>query len=286
MGVFKKLHIFGPTDLTEQDIQLLLSHRKAALATITCMGSEAVKKWSGPWYHSSRMAVNEDVILELPRSQEEYLHSLGHSARTQLPYYWRRVQKEWGEEYLLSYETGEGISMEMLTELVELNRIRIERQGAVHLWHRQLVEQRWRLAQDCGFFCGLRRGGKLVAGTLSYLHRNEAYLVLIGHQTHYNHLSLGKLVLWLTIQRLIQRGVTRYHLLWGKSSYKLQLGGRPHILSEVTVFRRPWVALLWHIGCVFEMLVQIGGRIARIPAGAMRRMQATISPKAVVGKGT
>src|SRR6185295_9849166 len=152
----------------------------------------------------SSAVVNEDIVVELPRSEQEYMGSLGHNARTQLPYYLRRVQKEWGSGYTTVCATGTDISLEMFTELVELNRIRIEQKGATHLWNPHLIQHRWKLARDCGLFFGLRRDGRLMAGTISYVHQDEAYFVLIGHHTQYDRLRLGKLVLWLTIRHLIQ----------------------------------------------------------------------------------
>jgi CelD/BcsL family acetyltransferase involved in cellulose biosynthesis len=155
------------------------------------------------------------------------------------------MQKEWGDDCAIFHASGSEITLELFTELVELNRGRIEKKGARHLWHPQLIKQRWQLAQECGVFCGLRRGDTLVAGTLSYLHRSEAYFVLIGHNTDYDRLRLGKIVLWVTIKHLIHLGYDRYHLLWGMSAYKLQMGGQPKDLSDVTVFRHAGAAVLW-----------------------------------------
>jgi len=244
---FTKLHIFGPTELTGNELQELLRERDAALATITCMGPEDVRRWSGPWHRWSSIVVNEDVVVELPRSENEYLESLGHNARTQLPNYLRRVEREWGTGFTTVWASGGEISLRMFTELVELNRMRIEQKGGAHLWSPQLIEQRWKLAQECGLFFGLHRNGELMAGTVSYLHRNEAYFILIGHHRQYDRLRLGKLALWLTIRHFIRQGFVRYHLLWGLSSYKLQLGGQPHALSELAVFRHSSAAAVWYL---------------------------------------
>jgi len=264
-GLLKTLHIFGPTDLDIHEIQRLLLERKAAFAVITRMGPEDVVRLSGSCLRWSSSVVSEDIVLELPRSEDEYVRSLGQNARTQLPYYLRRVQKEWGDACAVFYATGSDITLELFTELVELNRGRIERKGTRHLWHPQLIKQRWQLAQECGVFCGLRRGDTLVAGTLSYLHRGEAYFVLIGHDTQYDRLRLGKLVLWVTIKHLIHLGCDRYHLLWGMSAYKLQMGGQPKDLSEVTVFRHAGVAVLWHGERFIHRLIGGVNRLRKIP---------------------
>lgn len=272
-GLFKSLHIFGPTDLGIQELRQLLRERRAAVATITCMGPEHVTRLPRSWARCTSSVVSEDIVLELPRSEEDYLRSLGQNARTQLPYYLRRVQKEWGKDYALFFARGSEITLELFTELVELNRGRIERKGTRHLWHPQLIKQRWRLAQECGLFCGLRRGNALVAGTMSYLHRGDAYFILIGHHTDYDRLRLGKLVLWATIKRLIHMGFDRYHLLWGKSSYKEQMGGQPSELSEVTVFRHPVAASLWHSDRLMHRFVSGIKKLGRIPRALVGQLK-------------
>ena len=268
----RKLHIFGPVRMTNEEMQELLHERDAALATVTCMGPEDVKRWSGSWHRWSSRVVNEDIIVDLPPSENEYLLSLGRNARAQLPYYLRRVEKEWGEAFRTMTATGADISLRMFQELVELNRVRIEHKGATHLWNAQLIEQRWKLAQECGLFVGLQYKGKLVAGTMSYLYKNEAFFILIGHEKQYDRLRLGKLALWLTIRLLIRRGHSRYHLLWGASPYKLELGGKALGLSELTVFRNPFVAAVWYAEQRISRIWSSARRLTKWPAAIGRKI--------------
>ena len=271
-GRLKLVHVFGPTDMTPDEILDLLQRRRASVATISCMAADDTAQWGGPWHRWSERRVNEDIIVDLPRSEAEYLSSLGRNAKIQLPYYLRKLQKELGSAYTVFSLAGPQITLAAFQELVELNRVRIGRKGVPHLWGAELVRQRWELAQSCGLFCGIRRGDELLAGTMSYLHRNEAYFVLIGHNMDFDRLRLGKLVLWLTIQRLIQLGVPRYHMLWGMSPYKLQLGGTPRPLMEVGVFRHPLVAVLWvGTGCGKSALGVVT-RLARLPFAVWRRI--------------
>ncbi|BFU94007.1 MAG: hypothetical protein NTNFB02_07290 [Nitrospira sp.] len=277
---FRTLHIFGPTALTSDELRELLQARDADLATVTCMRPEDVRRWSGPWHRWSTVVVNEDIVVELPRSENEYLESLGQNARTQLPYYLRRVEKEWGAGYTTAWARGGDISLQMVSELVELNRVRIEQKGATHIWNPQLTEQRWKLAQECGLFFGLYHGDKLMAGTFSSLHRNEAYFLLIGHHRQYDRLRLGKLALWLTIQHLIREGFVRYHLLWGLSPYKLQLGGQPHALSELAVFRHSSVAAVWYLDRWMRRLLRGVRWLMKAPKAIGRRVLAPFSKPA------
>lgn len=273
---FRKLHIFGPTALTSDELRVLLQSRDADLATVTCMRPEDVRHWSGPWHRWSTVVVNEDIVVELPRSEHEYLKSLGQNARAQLPYYLRRVEKEWGAGYTTAWANGGDISLEMVSELVELNRVRIEQKGATHIWNPRLTEQRWKLAQACGLFFGLYRDGKLMAGTFSSLHRKEAYFLLIGHHGQYDRLRLGKLALWLTINHLIRQGFVRYHLLWGRSSYKVQLGGQPHVLSELAVFRHSFVATVWYADQWISRILSSARWWMKLPAAMGRKIRTAV----------
>lgn len=272
----KRVHIFGPTSMTPDEIMGLLRKRQASFATISCTPQEDMARWSGPWHRRSWRPVNEDIIVDLPGSEPEYMRSLGRNAQTQLPYYLKKLQKELGSKYAVVSLTGPQIPSAAFQELVELNRARIVRKGVSHLWEAQHVRNRLELARTCGLFCGIRRGDELLAGTISYLHGTEAYFILIGHNTDFDRLRLGKLALWLTIQQLIQLGFQRYHLLWGMSSYKLQLGGRPQSLMEVAVFCDVWAAGWWRAERGVECVRNAVQRLARIPFSVGRKLNAML----------
>ncbi|MBE3119886.1 MAG: GNAT family N-acetyltransferase [Candidatus Atribacteria bacterium] len=119
------------------------------------------------------------------------------------------------------------------------------------------------MAQQSGLLCGLRFKSNLVGGTLCYLHQNEAYMVLIGHDPQQDSLNLGNVSMWLTIEWLIKMGIKRCHLLWGKSFYKTQFGAKEHALFEVTVFRNPCVAGAWNTICLVHDMWFRTGQVAR-----------------------
>jgi len=258
-GFFKCLHIYGPVQLTSSQIRGLMRHRKAHLAKIYRMGSNEVSIWGDdPFYLSRVERTIEDIIIELPAFKEDYLNSLGKNARKQLPYYLRRLEKECKDGFEVFTASGPEISQEMITDLVSLNRERLKSKNVKHLWTENLKRHRWLLAQEKGFLFGLKYEGNLLSGVLSYIYQNEAYMSLIGHNMRYDSSRLGKLTLYLTIERLIDQGIRRYHLLWGRQSYKYQLGGIEHPLYEVHVFSKPYVAVLWRTKLDFQNGIRRG----------------------------
>jgi hypothetical protein len=252
-GLLKGLHIFGPVQLSSAQIRGLMRGQDAQLARIDRMGSVEVSLWGDdPFYVSHVSRTSEDMVIELPVLKEAYLNSLGKNARKQLPYYLRRLKKECEDGIEIICASGPEITQKMIDDLVSLNRERLSRKGIRHLWSEDLKRRRWLLAQEDGFFFGLQYREHLLSGVLSYVYPNEAYMVLIGHDRRHDSLRLGKLTLWLTIERLIEQGIRRYHLLWGRHSYKYQLGGIEHPLYEVHVFSNAYVAILWHLNLAWQ----------------------------------
>ena len=252
-GLLKGLHIYGPVQLNSAQIRGLMRRYDAQLAKIDRMGRGEVSLWGDdPFYLSHVSRTSEDMLIELPGSKEEYFNSLGKNARKQLPYYLRRLEKECEDGIEVICASGPQITEKMIDDLVSLNRERLGRKGIKHLWSEDLKRRRWLLAQEDGFLFGLQYREHLLGGVLSYLYHNEAYMVLIGHDMRHDSLRLGKLTLWLTIERLIEQGIRRYHLLWGKHSYKYQLGGIEHPLYEVHVFSNAYVAILWNMNLAWH----------------------------------
>lgn len=237
LSCLKTLHVFGPVTLTPDDIQQLMTRRRAHCVSISNLPDNHAQLIASESRHSTVHRTKEDFVIPLPGSVPAYLAQLGRNARKHIPYYERRISREFGSEVHYEYAAGADITSELFTDLVGLNRTRIERKGDTHLWDAQLVDRRWKLARTCGLMCGVYAGDRLVGGTLSYLYQNHAYLVLIGHDPAFDNLNLGNVCLWMTIKRLVDLKVDSFHLLWGRSFYKTQFGGEEIDLYDVRIFR-------------------------------------------------
>jgi hypothetical protein len=238
----KKLDILSPVDLHGDLLGRLKRERNASIVNLSFLEDSDLRRVNIIRPKPCVAPMADDSCVLLPASVDEYLSKLG-SARKRLPYYIRRLDKEWDKEWQLHHSAGMEISISSYEELLELNRCRMSQRRRRSLWTAERAQRRWRLFQACGLLSWVSFRGKMTAGTLSLLKQGEAYLIVVAHDPTFDRLNLGNVILWLTIQRLIQQGLSQYHLLWGDSFYKKQFGGVPSSYFRVTLFSDPFVSL-------------------------------------------
>jgi hypothetical protein len=249
LGMFRKVQFIASMPLTYESLKETISRNRAHLISIPLINTDS------PAFNNSEVLSrytwrmtrhSEDIVINLPATKEEYLASLGKQTRKHLPYYVRRLEREWGTQLRFVYRAGGDIRLDDFRRLVELNGMRMQRKWKRSGWTEEMVLNRWRLACNIGVLTGVYREDQLVAGTISYLHRGEAFLALIAHDPVYDVLNLGSVALHKTIDQAIAKGCFAFHLLWGCGFYKRQFGGEERPLFEVVVFRRGYLAHLWN----------------------------------------
>jgi hypothetical protein len=226
-------------------LQRLASQRPADL-----IGAPFLPASSLSYLPEDRSAVSfrqfgEDHSIELPVNASDYLRSLGSTTRKHLPYYLRRLKKEWGGDWRAEHASGSGIAKQSYLDILALNRLRMDRKRKQSLWTDELAEHRWKLVSEMGSLALILHKDRVVAGTLSFVYGDGAFLVVIAHDPQHDRLNLGNICLWLTIENLIARGFRRYHLLWGNSQYKEQFGAVAHPLYEMTLFTNARAQKVW-----------------------------------------
>lgn len=279
LGAWRLLHLLGPAGLAADEVHTLLCTGVAHLATLHRMGEDLP-----PSIRPVRFTVHrtsEDFVIELAATPELYLQSLGDRTRRQIRQHLHRLHRELGDRLQVRLLRGPEIDPELCTELVALNRRRRASKGSRHLWTRQMLANRSRLAQQEGLFCGIYDGTALIAGTICHLHRDEAYSWLLAHDMSRERMNPGKLVMWFALEHLIQLGMRRHHLLWGHSPYKARFGAIEHPLYDITVFRTPGLAVLWQVRqCLAHLcpclktlvLAGLGSRWERVVRGCIGRL--------------
>lgn len=260
-----EIHLLGRTVPASLVVRHLIGAQRPALIHL-------------PWFKVTEMetvkALNpicsaqplaEDFVIELPSSSDLYLQSLGSKTRKHLPYYVRRMQREWGVDLELVPLCGPEVPHELYEELLDLNRQRMRHRRRESGWRPLIVEQRWPIVEERGLLYGVYHRKKLAAGTLSFVQGRDAYLIVVAHDPAFDALNLGSVALWLTLKHLIAAEFRRFHLMWGASAYKTQFGGKIEQLFSVTRFSSSILATAWRAQNALHIraLTDLAGKSAR-----------------------
>jgi hypothetical protein len=257
--VFKSISLTCLVEPQSKVFQMLVCHRLTDLIRAPFLPATGISQ-----HPNGRNAVRfqqfgEDYSIELPRSTEQYLRSLGSATRKHLPYYLRRLKKEWGTDWRAEHASGSQIAKQSYLDLLVLNGLRMDRKRRRSLWTKELAEHRWKIVCETGSIQLILHKERVVEGTLSFVYGHEAYLVVIAHEPEFDRLNLGNICLWMTIEHLIVQGFSQYHLLWGNSPYKEQFGAVSHPLYQMTLFLNPRAAAVWRVAELLG-LEEIWGR--------------------------
>ncbi len=235
--VGKRIMLHGPVKMDMAEARELLRNRKAARLDVLRMPTANFVEQSRDKKKPAVTLYGEDVMVAMPATKQELLASLGSNKRQQLGKYTRRLEREWpgGVEWVCLSKAE--ITEEMFGAVIQFNSLRLSAKGRRTLWHEAMMQQRCQLARRTGLLCGIRLSGKFVSGAVSYLYGQDAYYALIGHDPEYDYWNLGNLTTWLTMEKCLERGVRRFHFLWGLSEYKLRFGGEVKPLYTLSVYR-------------------------------------------------
>ncbi len=257
LGWWLVLHVFGPVQVKAGDARQLLATRHAHAMIIHRMGGGDIYEEHLPWHRFAVQRNGEDFVAELPETPAAYLAALASNLQKRLPYYERRLRRELGEDYRAITAAGEEIDRALFSRLVEMNAARMTHKGVKPGWTSHSIEQRWRLAQQQGTLYGVLHGQTLIGGAMVYRHQDDAILGIIAHDVAYDHLHVGYVCVWQSIQQLIAGGATRYRFLWGYLRYKVDFGGKLRKLYDLVIFRNSLIAVLWHLRYFIPMRVNL-----------------------------
>jgi hypothetical protein len=255
LGMFRKIQFVGPVRLTDKTLRNIMSRHNAQLVNIPLLGHDFLDQGTYDTIRQCKGRLQlqaEDTIIQLPATIEEYISRLGKQTRKHVPYYIRRLEREWGSQLQFAQLANEDIELEEFRRLVDLNRARMSQNWKRSGWTDRMVRNRWLLATNIGQLTGVYRAGQLVAGTICYLYRGDAFLALIAHDPVYDSYNLGTVALYKTIENLIQQQCASLHLLWGRAFYKRQFGGEERPLFHVTAFGPTYGRYCWQTHQVIQ----------------------------------
>jgi CelD/BcsL family acetyltransferase involved in cellulose biosynthesis len=207
----------------------------------------------------------EAMVIDLPCSIDEYVHSLGKSTRRNL-----RCREN------LLHRTFADVTNEVVKpdthcrELVEcLAAWKIERfhkKGRITYWETKprYFEQVAGLLERCGEAHVTCLSGRRAAIRICFRVGETQYGYEVACAPEYDEFSLGALTSYWLVRHAIESGAKRLNLMAGSTQLKVSLGARPVRTSRVLVFRsRP--AQLRSAGAVLSVIgLRIKSRVGRV----------------------
>jgi hypothetical protein len=241
-GPGHNLRLEGPTTASFSMLKQLMVEKGGLLLTIPFLEGPG-SAVSLPWWKGAVLNSPSDYVVNLPSTFTEYLGQLGKTSRNHLTAYAKRLERTLPTR--LSVLEGAAISQELVAELADLHRRRMEDAEKKYMLTSEKIERRTRLAQECGLFCGRWINDRLIGGTLNYFHEGVVYLSLVAHDPEYDNLHCGLVCLLDTIRFLIERGVPKYNFHVRYSPFKTRMGGAERQHHSLVLFANAAVAVLW-----------------------------------------
>jgi hypothetical protein len=181
---------------------------------------------------------NDDLVIPLPATVEEYRTGLGRRTRQNVNQYTNRLRRRHPDFELKRLEK-EKIPFALVRQVAVWNAERMHKKGERSIYEedpRKLVRL-WRLLQSYGVaLCGHIDGDCVAAQLLLHV-GHETWVHTAGFDSAYEDLHLGLLMAYFTVVESIDRACTRMHMLWGTPIYKQRLGARPVPAYQLSLFR-------------------------------------------------
>lgn len=178
----------------------------------------------------------EDIVLELPATENEYQSQLGKNTRRNLKRYSERLYKDHPSFEFQFYEK-EQIQDEHIHAIVRLNKARMAEKNKESIIDDPETERIIRMVKAYGMVGVARINNVICAGTISYRVGNNYFLSVLAHEPEYDPYWIGILCCYKTIRECILRGGREFHFLWGRYDYKFTLLAKLRELNHITIYR-------------------------------------------------
>ncbi len=191
---------------------------------------------SKPKRPCARMAVTEDIVIDLPDNEQSYLAQLGKSSRKSLKQHLSRAQHEL-PGFHHTVVAGEAISETLVEQVISFNHARMAQKQRRSAIDEKARNHLVRLLRARGWVGVISTRGHICAGTLACRFGDAVYSIVNAHDPQYDEYSMGNLSRHLLINASIRAGARRFHLLGGQLSTKRNALGRRQKLYEVRIYR-------------------------------------------------
>jgi hypothetical protein len=177
-----------------------------------------------------------DHILFLPSNTDEYYLSLGSKLRRNLKSSQTKLLRDFPQVNFVTVY-GDEIEQGVISMIIHLNIERMKQKGVVPGKNGADIQKIYDFSRHYGCVAYIEIDGKLIAGNICYVLNNRIFGHVIAHDNDFSSYNVGYLCQLHLIQTLIEKGLSKFHFLWGNSEYKIRLQAKPHSLFSYHVHR-------------------------------------------------
>jgi hypothetical protein len=189
----------------------------------------------------------EDIVLELPASEDAYFSALGKNMRTSLKRYQKKIAADLPTVRYDIYH-GQEAGEQQIAAIVALSSARIASKHQVPSHTDARTAELIRLVRECGVVLVASSGERVLAGVICTHFGGNFFMHVVAHDPLLDDYRLGKICCYLSICDAIARGAREYHFLWGRYEYKYRLLGVQRELDRIVIYRsRIWMVLNFRI---------------------------------------
>lgn len=183
-------------------------------------------------------ACTEDIVVTLPKTEQDYLNQLGKSTRKSIKKSLNRAQRLL-PNFSHRIHAGGDVSDESLRQVVRFNHSRMAGKEKLSALNDAATNELISLMHTHGVVGLLASDQGLGAGTLACRFGDDVFSIITAHDPTFDSFGLGTLSRHLMIVYCIASGAKRFHLLGGNMSSKRSALGVREKLYHLSIYRSP-----------------------------------------------
>jgi hypothetical protein len=178
----------------------------------------------------------EDIVLDLPETEEAYHAILGKNTRRKIKRYTDKLTREF-PSFQFSFYQKKDACEQHVRRIIELNHARMAVKNKPSMLDEQESARIISLVKTSGLVSVVTINGQVCAGAICFQTGSNCFLSILAHDPDYDAYWLGILCCYLTICECIARFGKRFHFLWGRYDFKYMLRAKTIDLDHVVVYR-------------------------------------------------
>lgn len=178
----------------------------------------------------------EDIVVHLPRTEEEYLSRLSTSLRNDIIRRHKKILREY-PSFRFELLTKDEVSETQIKDIIAFSEARMLGKNNSSYHTEKTSDQLIELIQHYGIVSVATIDGQICGGVIGQRIGKHYFAQIAAHSPVMDKFGLGILCNYLSVRAAIAAGLSMYHFGWGRYDYKYRLLGENIDLYRLEIFR-------------------------------------------------